>query len=382
MNPQVKYTSLRDLERKKALSQSLRQAPSGGYAKNPFGALAQGLNAYAAANVEKQAAAAEAENQQLQSSEINDWIMRNTGEGLVEKNNAIAETLRQNEAGVPEAMQTSYQQPNYQTPVMQQHVLTQALKEPKERRIVKGADGVNYYESGEQVLEGQTAQEKPPASGMVRNPDATSPIRWVMDPSYAAFQKEKSKAGATQVDVEYGKSGSAYLTKRSEDQGVSFGELEKKAESSWNQITELERFKEASKRGDHGGAAPIVAGVKNFLTTFGFDFDSLKDTAVIQQAIGSILGNKMAELGARGLTDKDMEILREALPRLETSHEAREVVADIMIKDARKNLKDYADAVKQENIAYPGNKFRRPRFWRDSGGTKEERYKKYGLSPL
>ncbi len=153
--------------------------------------------------------------------------------------------------------------------------------------------------------------------------------------------------------VRVDKSDDEYLKQVRGGQAKAYLELEKSAESAAKQISALDRFIEASEKGTAGGAQPLITGVQNFLSSFGYSPESLKNTVVMQQVIGDILGTKMAELGARGLTDKDMQILREALPRVETDRNARVTVANIMRRNAENTLNEYDNARSEQARIYP-----------------------------
>lgn len=146
-----------------------------------------------------------------------------------------------------------------------------------------------------------------------------------------------------------------YIETRRADQAKGFGELEKSAQSAYNQFSTLDRFIQASEKGFAGGAAPILAGTANLMSSFGINIapERLKDTRIMEQAIGDILGNKMAELGARGLTDKDMEILRQNLPRVEIDKTSRVAVANVLKKSAASTLAEYENARNEEAKNFP-----------------------------
>jgi len=114
-----------------------------------------------------------------------------------------------------------------------------------------------------------------------------------------------------------------YAEKRMEGRANSMADLEKTAESAFKSNLALDRFVAASPNGASGAVQPIYTATENFLSSFGYTSDNLKSVALMEQAIGDILGSKMAELGARGLTDKDMEVLRQALPHVEAGLDSR-----------------------------------------------------------
>ena len=146
---------------------------------------------------------------------------------------------------------------------------------------------------------------------------------------------------------------SKYWEERLKGQAAKMSDIEKGAEASYNEMVALDRFLESSKGTTEGGAQPIISGVKNFLTSFGAEFSDLKDIAQMEQAIGDIKVNFFKEFGARGLTDKDMEIIKDSLPRLSVSQEARENVVSILKKAHSKKIKNYEKSVEEEQRVYP-----------------------------
>jgi hypothetical protein len=73
----------------------------------------------------------------------------------------------------------------------------------------------------------------------------------------------------------------------------------------------------------------------------------------MEQAIGDIKNNKMTELGARGLTDKDMEVLAQSLPRVNTDKASRENVVRILKAANNAVISEYENARQEEARIYP-----------------------------
>ena len=151
-----------------------------------------------------------------------------------------------------------------------------------------------------------------------------------------------------------------YIKDRMAAGSENFQSLENSATSAVQANRSLDNFMASSANADAGGAQPLISGVKNFLSSFGFEDAALTDVALMEQAVGQILGQKMEELGARGLTDKDMEVLKSSLPRVNTSHDARMAVADVLKRANENIINEYLREVEYENQDYPDNKFRRP----------------------
>lgn len=172
---------------------------------------------------------------------------------------------------------------------------------------------------------------------------------------------EPTAVGGGGVTVQnIGKAENAYLNTRAGDQAKAMTDLEKSAESAFRSNKSLERFIASSAKGDKGAAQPFITGAKNLISSFGYSPEGLSDTNKMEQAIGDILGQKMSELGARGLTDRDMDVLRQALPRVNTSHDARVQIADIIKKSNEYVLSDYATKADKEQQQYPDYQFSRP----------------------
>ena len=144
-----------------------------------------------------------------------------------------------------------------------------------------------------------------------------------------------------------------YWENRVKGQAERVETLEKEAASAFDEIKALDRFMESSKGSTEGGAQPIITGVKNFLTSFGAEFEGLEDMAQMQQAVADIKTNYLRDLGARGLTDKDMEIINAALPRMNTSQEARENVVRILQKAQANKIKEWEFMKKEEQRVFP-----------------------------
>ena len=158
-----------------------------------------------------------------------------------------------------------------------------------------------------------------------------------------------------------------YMKKRLEGQAKMVEETTNRAASSVEKINSLEQFINKSDEAQQGSMQPLMTGVKNFFSSFGIDFESLQSEREMEQAIGNILANYMQELGARGLTDKDMEILRQALPRVNTDKQSRVAIARILQKNYAKDINEYGSIREQEAKAYPelNQKLFKPAWYED-----------------
>jgi len=187
-------------------------------------------------------------------------------------------------------------------------------------------------------------------------PDGKGGFTLVPNQPVQEFKLKQAATGASKNVTNVNMPGdNQYINARRGDQAKAFGELEKSAQSAYNQYSTLDRFIQASEKGFSGGAAPLLTGTTNLLSSFGINIapEKLKDTRIMEQAIGDILGNKMVELGARGLTDKDMEILRQNLPRVEIDKTSRVAVANVLKKSASSTLREYENARSEEAKNFP-----------------------------
>lgn len=144
-----------------------------------------------------------------------------------------------------------------------------------------------------------------------------------------------------------------YSEERSKNAAQRMDTLEKSAESAHKSMLAMDRFLASSPTGMQGNVQPILTGVQNFLATFGYESKNLTSVRQMEQAIGDVLQNKMAELGARGLTDRDMEILRNALPRVNIDRASRENVARIVKKGNQAAINEYMAQRDEERRIYP-----------------------------
>ena len=120
----------------------------------------------------------------------------------------------------------------------------------------------------------------------------------------------------------------------------------------------LQRFLRTNHKTPEGALAGALSGVKNVMATFGMESEGLVAAQTGQQALSAILASEMTERGARGLTDKDMEILKDAMPRMDTDREARRIVAEVLLASAQRQVYAQIDAYDQ-NVA-AGSRLTKP----------------------
>lgn len=178
---------------------------------------------------------------------------------------------------------------------------------------------------------------------------------------------EKTKPVGTRITNTVGKGDSKYAEERLSGLAKDMQALDKSATSAYKANKSLDRFIEASKTGTEGGAQPVISAAQNLLASFGYSPESLKDVRVMEQAVGDILGTKMEELGARGLTDKDMEVLRQALPRVNIDKNSRLEVAKIVKKANDFTINEWENARSEEERIYPeiAGRVAKPAWYKD-----------------
>lgn len=122
-------------------------------------------------------------------------------------------------------------------------------------------------------------------------------------------------------------------------------ELDKAANRAYTNSGRLDQFLAASDEdGLQGGAAEIIASAQNFLTTFGLPSTGLDALAQMKTMTAGIKADYMESLGARGLTDQDMKIIAESLPKVNDSRVARERIVKILKKADQAKMHNFIDA--------------------------------------
>jgi hypothetical protein len=161
------------------------------------------------------------------------------------------------------------------------------------------------------------------------------------------------------VQVTVGEKGdSKYIEKRLTGEAEEVSKLYSSADSALKNNAALDRIAKHSDEAFAGAAAPIMASAANFLSSFGYDAKALTSTAQLDQAISEMLANRMGELGARGLTDKDMEVLRSNLPKVNQSKDSRVAVVSVLKKANNATIMDAQERRRMELEQYPDLKGR------------------------
>jgi hypothetical protein len=161
------------------------------------------------------------------------------------------------------------------------------------------------------------------------------------------------------VRVEVGEKGDKkYIETRMTGEAQEVAKLYSSADSALRNNGALDRIAKHSDEAFAGAAAPIMAAATNLLSSFGYDAKALTSTAQVDQAISEMLANRMGELGARGLTDKDMEVLRSNLPKVNQSRDARVAVVSVLKKANNATITEAQERRRMELEQYPDLKGR------------------------
>lgn len=179
----------------------------------------------------------------------------------------------------------------------------------------------------------------------------------------AKIKKLTTHAPAPSATAIAGKGDSKYVEHRQTADAEAVSKLYSAADGAVKSNRALDRIAASNVDAFAGAAAPIMSATANFLSSFGFESQALTNTAGIQQAIGEMLGNRMSELGARGLTDKDMEILRDNLPRVDQSRDSRRLVVAVLKKANHGTIAEAQAQLQHETKTYPELRRARRHAW-------------------
>lgn len=138
--------------------------------------------------------------------------------------------------------------------------------------------------------------------------------------------------------------GSNFVENMFSDQAERLSEAQARASTGLENIGTLERFVQASRSPDaaEGEWAPYISMMKNIGASLGFDPAGLTEETLMQSGESSLTHQLIEELGgSRGVTDRELEILKRSLPNINTSREAREAVAEILMDRQYRGIQEY-----------------------------------------
>jgi hypothetical protein len=274
---------------------------------------------------------------------------------------ALGQGLQQGTQGVMQAQQMQNQQ--------QRNVLQQQLLQAQMAEAQRKANAPINVSPGGVVLDPITKQpifQAPFAPRAVEEPKAptTRKVRigneevaqeW--DPvikDWREVGRGPAHSDKPLVKVEVGEKGDKkYIETRMTGEAQEVAKLYSSADSALRNNAALDRIAKHSDEAFAGAAAPIMAAATNLLSSFGYDAKALTSTAQVDQAISEMLANRMGELGARGLTDKDMEVLRSNLPKVNQSKDSRVAVVSVLKKANNATITEAQERRRMELEQYP-----------------------------
>ena len=154
------------------------------------------------------------------------------------------------------------------------------------------------------------------------------------------IENQRRASGASRVNVE-----TKYETKASEEAAKSIekqiDEAATSARLAGSRLLSHLKVLEANPTAFQGGLAPFATQVGNVLSSVGIKVEGTTPAQIIEQVASTNLYAFMSAMGARGLTNEDMMILRQMLPQVGTSREARQAVSRILIKDEMRTMEAF-----------------------------------------
>jgi hypothetical protein len=208
-------------------------------------------------------------------------------------------------------------------------------RKPKQRRIIQGADGFNYYEdTKERVLPGdEKPPEKPPA-GYRRGEDGNLEA----DPGWLAAQLALKRAGKSDVNVKLPSQENEEAKAVGKWYGEAFTSLQDGATAARAANGRLDRIGQLLDGVGTGKTAPTTQSYKAAAKSVGIDLEALGITddvgpAEAAQALSAQMAlelrNPAGGAGMPGaMSDKDREFLTSMVPGLGTSPEGREMMIE------------------------------------------------------
>lgn len=120
----------------------------------------------------------------------------------------------------------------------------------------------------------------------------------------------------------------------------------------------LAEMEAATKSGTFTGAmAPNATGAAQFMSSFGINVkpEVLANTRTFEAASNQLVLDFMAATsgGARGFTENETQMLRDAFPKIIDSPAARAQIAQLLRNRGKKDVQDYNNAVKTYKTTYP-----------------------------
>lgn len=216
----------------------------------------------------------------------------------------------------------------------------QAFAKPDEGKVIRGADGYNYWSTGPQA--GQrvlpNTQKSPPKAPIgMTYVDPSNPEAGVKAiPGYLENRKEIAQAGATTVNMPaqetaYGKE----VGKRLAQQSIELAQNAQKSRAGIGQLNRLEQALSNPKVFQGAGGKQILA-LKKAATSMGMKMAGVQDSEVAQ-SIANQLALKLRDpsqgAGMPGaMSDKDREFLQSMVANVDKTPGGNKAIIDAMRK--------------------------------------------------
>jgi hypothetical protein len=307
---------------------------------------------------------------------ILDWFSNPANQGLLNLSAGLLQAggPSRTPVGFGQALGQGMQQGAQGIQQAQQAQLQQQMLQAKMAEMQRQATAPINVSPGGVVLDPVTKQpifqapfaprpaEEPKAPTIRKYKDGAEEVTEEFDPMTRTWKpvgRGPAHSDKPLVKVEVGEKGDKkYIETRMTGEAQEVAKLYSSADSALRNNAALDRVAKHSDEAFAGAAAPILTSAANFLSSFGYDAKSLTSTAQVDQAISEMLANRMGELGARGLTDKDMEVLRSNLPKVNQSKDARVAVVSVLKKANNATIMDAQERRRMELEQYPDLKGR------------------------
>ena len=133
--------------------------------------------------------------------------------------------------------------------------------------------------------------------------------------------------------------------------------LEAPARNAGRILNQVNAMDKATQKGTFTGSmAPSATGAAQFLDSFGIKVkpEVLANTRTFQAASNQLVLDFMAANGgARGFTEKETAMLKDAFPKIIDSPQARQQIADLLRNRALQDVEDYNFAIGEFGKTFP-----------------------------
>ena len=231
-------------------------------------------------------------------------------------------------------------------------ILTQfALAPSAERKVIKGADGYNYYQdTGERVLPGVKMAGNPNSPF---NPDGTP------NEAYQEYELRKALSGrsnnvttvnnVTERESEFDKA-------VGKDLGAEFTGVQNAASAAQGTLNRVNTARNYLDKIETGSITPTLVGVKSLAKSFGVNLDALgiKDDVAPAEAFRAVTGQFLMDFIAQtkgSISEAENKLFQSFSPSLGNTKEGNKFLLDIASRKAKRDrdLATFANQYVKEN---------------------------------